>query len=364
MATISRYRTQSGKSLFRVRYRTPDRRQTDKRGFRTKREAEAFAATVEHSKLVGAYVSPSAGRVTVGEVFTRWRDGLGHLRPKTLENALSSYRKHVEPRWSTTPVGDVRPPAIRSWVATMSADGAGPATIERALGILRQVLQVAVEDGNVATNPAAGVKAPRRQHRGRGYLDHRQVHELADAAGGASPLIFFLAYSGLRFGEAAALRLRDVDMLRRRVTVERSVVEVGGKMDFGAPKTHERRSVPIPEFVALAIAGQMEGKGRDALVFGDGEAPVRVNNWRRREFARALSACQASDSTFPTVTVHDLRHSAASLAISAGANVKAVQTMMGHASAAMTLDTYADLFPDDLERVAAALDEAVRQAMA
>lgn len=71
MATISKYRTQSGKSLFRVRYRTPDRRQTDKRGFRTKREAEAFAATVEHSKLVGAYVSPSAGRVTVGEVFDR-----------------------------------------------------------------------------------------------------------------------------------------------------------------------------------------------------------------------------------------------------------------------------------------------------
>lgn len=58
------------------------------------------------------------------------------------------------------------------------------------------------------------------------------------------------------------------------------------------------------------------------------------------------------------MTTHDLRHTAASLAISAGANVKAVQTMLGHASAAMTLDTYADLFPDDLEAVAARLDEA------
>ena len=162
---------------------------------------------------------------------------------------------------------------------------------------------------------------------------------------------------------AAALRLRDVDMLRRRATVERSVVEVGGKMVFDAPKTHERRSVPIPELVALAIAGEMEGKGRDSLVFGDGESPVRVNNWRRRQFAQALRECQASDSRFPTVSVHDLRHTAASLAISAGTNPKAVQKMMGHASAAMTLDTYADLFPDDLERVATALDEAARQAM-
>ena len=58
------------------------------------------------------------------------------------------------------------------------------------------------------------------------------------------------------------------------------------------------------------------------------------------------------------VTPHDLRHTAASLAISAGANVKAVQTMLGHASAVLTLDTYADLFPDDLEHVSTALDEA------
>jgi integrase len=60
------------------------------------------------------------------------------------------------------------------------------------------------------------------------------------------------------------------------------------------------------------------------------------------------------------ITPHDLRHTAASLAISAGANVKAVQTMLGHKSAAMTLDTYADLFPDDLDAVASRLDEAAR----
>lgn len=62
---------------------------------------------------------------------------------------------------------------------------------------------------------------------------------------------------------------------------------------------------------------------------------------------------------FPAITPHDVRHTAASLAISAGANVKAVQMMLGHKSAVMTLDTYADLFPDDLEAVAEALDKAV-----
>jgi integrase len=59
-----------------------------------------------------------------------------------------------------------------------------------------------------------------------------------------------------------------------------------------------------------------------------------------------------ADPTFPAITAHDLRHTAASLAVSSGANVKAVQRMLGHASAAMTLDVYADLFDSDLEAVA------------
>lgn len=362
MATIEKYATKSGQR-WRVRYRTPDRRQTDKRGFRTKRDAEAFAATVEHSKLTGSYVAPAAGRITVGQIAAQWEGGLGHLKPKTHENALSAYRTHVGPRWGSVAVGEVTAPQVRSWVATKSADGAGPATVERALGVLRQVLAVAVESGNLAANPVDRVKSPKRQHRGRGYLSHGQVHELATAAGASGPLVYFLVYTGLRFGEAAALRVRDFDMLRRRVTVERSVVEVGGKMVFGAPKTHERRTVPFPSFVAEVVAPLMEGRGRDELVFGDGVSPVRVNNWRRRDFQRALTACLEADAGFPKVSVHDLRHSAASLAISSGANVKAVQTMMGHASAAMTLDTYADLFPDDLDAVAVALDSAARAAM-
>lgn len=360
MATIEPYTTASGQKRYRVRYRTPDRRQTDKRGFTTVRDAKLFAATVEVEKMRGTYVAPSAGRVTVSQVSARWEEGLGHLKPKTRENALSAYKTHVAPRWADTAVGDVTAPVVRSWVSSLAQDGAGPATVERALGVLRQILAVAVEAGNLAGNPVARVKAPRRVHRSRGYLTHEQVRQLATAAKEAGPLVNFLAYTGLRFGEAAALRVRDFDMLRRRVTVERSVVEVGGKMVYGSPKTHERRTVPMPAFVAELVAPLMEGRGRDDLVFGDGAFPVRVNNWRRREFRRALEACQAKSAGFPTVSVHDLRHTAASLAISSGANVKAVQTMLGHASAAMTIDTYADLFPDDLDAVAVALDKAAR----
>jgi integrase len=79
-------------------------------------------------------------------------------------------------------------------------------------------------------------------------------------------------------------------------------------------------------------------------------------------FAPAVAACQKADESFPSITPHDLRHTAASLAISAGANVKAVQRMLGHAKASMTLDTYADLFDTDLDAVAVELDAAIKAA--
>jgi integrase len=83
---------------------------------------------------------------------------------------------------------------------------------------------------------------------------------------------------------------------------------------------------------------------------------LRAGNFRNRVFNAAVARCIEKDDTFPRLTPHDLRHTAASLAVSAGANIKSVQRMLGHASAAMTLDVYADLFDDDLDDVANALD--------
>ena len=109
----------------------------------------------------------------------------------------------------------------------------------------------------------------------------------------------------------------------------------------------------------------MAGEGREALVFTDNRGGVlRVSNWRVRVFAPAVVECQKADESFPTITPHDLRHTAASLAISAGANVKAVQRMLGHAKASMTLNTYTHLFDTDLDAVAVELDMAIKAAAA
>jgi integrase len=166
-------------------------------------------------------------------------------------------------------------------------------------------------------------------------------------------LVLLLGVGGLRWGEAAALRVSDVNFLRHRIELHRNAVQVNGRFFVGSLKSNKNRAVVVPAFVTDALAATCRGKGRDSLIWstqGGGYLgpPAGKQSW----LSGAVVRCQRVDPTFPRVTAHDLRHTAASLAISAGANPKVVQRMLGHASVAMTLDVYADLFDSDLASVA------------
>ncbi|EZP28399.1 site-specific integrase [Microbacterium oleivorans] len=175
-------------------------------------------------------------------------------------------------------------------------------------------------------------------------------------------------------GEATGLTVADVDVSRRRLSISSNAVIVNGHVIVGTPKTHERRTVVYPAFLDAAMTHAITLKRPDELVFpAETGGYLRPGNSRSGWFAGACKRARLEDASdaaefrgrgektravMPRVTPHDLRHTAASLAISAGANVKAVQRMLGHASAAMTLDTYAELFDDDLDDVASSLEVA------
>lgn len=244
--------------------------------------------------------------------------------------------------------------------------------------MLASILDGAVRDRRIQSNPAREIKTPKKTKKSKPYLTHRQVERLA-AASRYPDLLLFLAYTGLRWGEATGLKVKHVDAKRRRVAVEENAVIVNGHVQVGTPKTHERRAVPYPEFLDDAIARASKGKNPEAILWdAEGGGYLRPGNAKSGWFAGAVKRIRAEDAEaaakakkskkpeppiLPRVTPHDLRHTAASLAISAGANVKAVQRMLGHASAAMTLDTYAELFDDDLDDVATALAQHRREAL-
>ncbi|WP_026532542.1 tyrosine-type recombinase/integrase [Arthrobacter sp. H41] len=368
MATVEPYETAAGRR-YRVIYRTPERKQTSKRGFRTKRDADLFLASVEVSKARGEYIDPGAARVTVGELGPAWLQRQSHLKPSSLRPVEAAWRNHVLPVWGIVPVSEVRKTAIQQWVSglTTGEESAAPprkpksaTVVIRAYGVLAAILDGAVDDRRVLSNPARGITLPRKGKKAHIYLSHKQVHRLAEESKHET-LVLVLAYCGVRWGEAVGLRVRNLDMLKRRINVEENAVEVGGRVEVGTPKNHKRRTVPFPRFLAEPLARQCEVKGRDDLVF-PGEAGGYLRSTRVQEDHGGWFSGAVKRAGIPRITPHDLRHTAASFAVSAGANVKAVQRMLGHSSAAMTLDIYADLFDADLDAVADALDHAVSMA--
>lgn len=355
MATVEAYETSAGRRYL-VRYRKPNRKQTMKRGFGTKRDAERFLAGVEVSKDRGEYIDPSYAKATVAELSAPWLSRQTHLKPSSLRPLESALRVHVLPRWADYRVNEIVFTDVQTWVSQLS-EGKSATTVIRAFGVLTAILEDAVRDRRMLSNPCNGVKTPRKTRRQHTYLTHAQVHLLAKESKEAAPIILMLAYCGIRWGELTGLRVRDVDLLRRRLSIEQNAVEVGSDIIVGTPKGGERRSVPFPALLDEAIRDACRDKLPDALLFpaSDGQHLKRTRTDARSGgwFAGAVRR-----SGVPHLTPHDLRHTAASLAVAAGANVKAVQRMLGHKSAAMTLDVYADLFDDDLDSVAVAMNRA------
>ena len=333
---------------WRARYRDAAGKE-HARHFVRRADAQRWIDSVTTAVQTGTYVDPARAKVLLDAVAKQWFAGKINLRPTTQARYESALQVHVLPRWGSTQLDRIEHGEIQAWLAELSAAGQSGASVRKAHGVLSAILELAVRDRRLPSNPAAGTNLPEMNERRRRYLTAGQVEELAVAAHKGRLVVLVLAYCGLRWSELAALRVENVELLRRRLDIAQAVTEVnGGKLVWNTPKNHERRTVPIPRFLVDEIAAHLPGRGRNELVFPAPEGGVlRNRNARRSWFDAAATAIGEAG-----LTPHELRHTAASLAVSAGANVKAVQRMLGHASAAMTLDRYADLFDDDLDAVA------------
>ena len=237
---------------------------------------------------------------------------------------------------------------VAAWVTELAGIRSATVVI-RAHGLLAGILDEAVRDRCLATNPARGVALPRKGRKQSRYLSAGDVERVAEAAARTAPMY--------------ALRVKDVNLLRRRLEVTRTASALGKVWNVGTPKGHRSRSVPVPQFLAVELREHMQGLGPEDLIF---PAPRTSEYLRSPNKATVNSAgvkvkpkwweIALDECELPYMPPHDLRHTAASLAVSAGANVKALQRMLGHTSAAMTLDVYSDLFDDDLDAVGGALD--------
>lgn len=346
-----------GQGRWRARYRGPDGRERS-RTFTRKVDAERFLATVEVDKARGQWIDPALGKIKFHEWADRWMATTVHLKPKTQYDYRSLLRRHVIPRFGDLELIRIDRLAVRTWIADLEASGLSASRIRQARQVLSSALAAAAESGFIAANPALGVKVPRARPKEKLFLTAEQVELLADAIDEHyAALVYLLAYGGLRWGEAIAIRRRRLDLRRSRVEVAESLADVAGVLHFGSTKTYEHRSVILPSFVRDQIAQHLSRHGTDdlqALVFhSPAGTPLRHSNFRRRVWLPAVRSADVPEG----LRIHDLRHTCAALLIAEGAHPKAIQEHLGHSSITVTMDTYGHLFPSQMEELAIQLND-------
>ncbi|APT91051.1 hypothetical protein CSPHI_08425 [Corynebacterium sphenisci DSM 44792] len=372
MATTERYQTQQG-VRWRARWRTAAGGSRSRSGFKTKGEATRFLASVEVSKAQGGEVDTQAARRPLREYYAGWLAGVrATAAPSTAARYEGLWRSHVAGAWADRQVGSIKVGEIQKWVADL-ASRRSASTCRQALQVLRGSLDAAEADAAVARNPARGrLRVPAQPDTAaeRVFLTGAQARRLIEATRGEGQkaLVMTLLGTGLRFGEAAALRPCDrVGPGRWRVA--RAVTVISGRAaGFGPTKGRSARTIAAPPAVDAAMMAQARRRGlemdSDDLLWVTPRtgAPLVAPSTREGAhswLAAAVDRCQEADSTYPRPRVHDLRHTYASLAIAGGASVVTVASQLGHSSPAVTLSVYSHAFSADLDAAAGVVGEAL-----
>lgn len=366
------------------------------KAFDRKADAQRHITEVSTALTTGTYADPKRSGITFGVVAEAWlkdKEAAARRRaPKTIGGYRGLLDVVVLPKWENEPLKDITHERLQAWVNWLATDpaarqhvrksapdaGLSPARVIQTHQVVSQILTYAIRAKYLAVNPADHIELPSKPQSKDLALNHDQVRQLAEETANAegavrhradtvaaqtSPealaaMVRLLAYTGLRYGECAALRVGDVDIKKRRILVGKSITRVRKQgLVEGDTKTHQRRGVPI---LTTALTEELTRlvAGRDASEFlfpGPDGGPMSIG-WFRIRFDRAVAKLGLEG-----VTPHTLRHTAGSLAIQetpTATGVLLASKLLGHRNVTTTANVYSHVIEGDWANLAAAMDKA------
>jgi integrase len=380
---------------YEVHWRQNGRKQ--QKTFRTEPQAERWVARIELELEAGRNTAVHTQRKTVKDVVEAvMMVSASKLKPRTLKSYRSAYDCHVLPEFGPWRITALTPEAVERWVAGLSAGGLKPATVRNNYVALNKACRYALRHGWITNNPCSGVELPKFAADGSAafepqFLTPAQVETLAAHLAQHTEwhglLVRMAAYTGLRAGELAALRVRDVNLFRRHIEVRRTVHRKPGEgWIYTAPKSkRSSRNVPLRSSLVQELSGYLtahparnnpdaplwpgqsaggythgkrgtRGGGEDSGTRTDWTRTFDIGNFYKHRFKPALSSAPVVSAGIPLhLRFHDLRHTYASIMAASGVELRKVSRWMGHASINTTDAIYTHLFAsdytDDMARV-------------
>lgn len=333
--------------------------------FESVSDARAFLATVKADILRRTYRAPRTVSETLAEYGARWIETRPGIKDSTRHQYEIDFRRHIEPYLGDRVLDRIEPEAVRRWNAALAKDlrqelahtsRDGAATVARAYRLLRSILQTAVGDELLIRNPCKISGAGEARSTERPVLSVREIAALAnEVPAHYRAFVIVAAFSGLRAGELAALRVSDLILEDPpAIRVSRRLYRVAGEVTVDRPKsTRGFRTVPIPSFVAdelrWHLAEHRDGAKKADLVFVTASGRDVLDGYSQ-VIRRALDRVGRED-----VRMHDLRHSALTAAAEHGATLATLMHMAGH-STSNAAQRYQHATAEHARKVAAAID--------
>lgn len=334
MAHIVKRETASGAARWDVRWKALGRWQT--KTFKRRADADAFRRTVEADELRGVVVDVRRSSVAFGEFAAGWlatrrRPDGRPLTPATRALYAALLHRLIVPTFGPAKLASIQPGQVRSWHAKV-ADRTSPLQAAKAYRLMRTILNTAVRDGLLATNPCniegGGVeRSPERP-----LIDTEAVFELAETIDPRyRALILLIAFGpGARKGEFRAYRRRHVDLLHARIRTEVQEQDADGRLVTSAPKNDSSRWTTLPAFLVEELEQHLEHYGQpgpDGYLFtGPKGGPIAPVHWYK-SFRLARDAIG-----MPDLHPHDLRHAAGTIFAQQGATTREIMARLGHRS--------------------------------
>jgi integrase len=311
--------------------------------------------------------------LTVGEYLDRWLSDAvrGTVRESTYSRDKYLATNHVKPSIGRVKLKNVNALHIQGLYRERLDSGLSPSTVQKIHHVLHKGLRQAVRWNLIPRNPADDVKSPTPAPKEMHPLSASEARRLLDAVqGDRLEVLYVLAvHTGMRRGELLGLKWDDVDLENASVRVRRTLTRIdnGCRLALGPPKNNKsRRTVRLTQRAVESLRSHLERQLAEIEALGDlykdqglvftteAGTPINPSNLRQRSFAPLLKRAE-----LPQITFHDLRHTCASLLFQRNVHPKFVQELLGHASVAITLDTYSHMLPGMGSEAADAMGEAL-----
>lgn len=367
---MSIHKRQTAKGTrYDVRLRTLDGKPYT-RTWRTRKEAETYERAELTARDRGDWVDPTQRARTFDDIAAEWLASNPAKRPVTIARDRGAITLHLSPAFGDRRIGSITPKDVQALVTELGSKMVASSTV-RTYAVAAAVFRYAVDRDYIAKSPTRTVKLPKIERANVHVFTPEQLVALSDAMPvEQSPMVWLGAVLGLRWGEVAALQVRDIDLLAGELHVRHSLTkDATGRTVIGAPKSDAgTRTLSIPAPLVQVLAAHLRTVGLTAaddgaLVFPDSRGgPLVASNWRRRVWLPAtvaigLGTIDEDTKTYAGPVFHDLRRTSATGLVAAGVDVKTAQARMGHSAVRLTLELYAQAVPEEERKAADALGE-------